>query len=470
VLPRPFRAAAALCAAGLLAAGPAAAAPTGADPQPTAPTTAPGTTTAPGGTTTAPAPAQPPRLSSLRLPRVATAQQGHAQILVGARTSAPARLRVQIVAAATRRLVRTVTAAETHAAGRVYFLIEATSERRYQLPAGVYEVTVQATDAQGRASNVLRGTVRLRLTEPRGRLDAYTVPLWPSLARQFGVPPGGQLVAAVAPGGAAVAAGIRRGDVITSLGGISVATPGGLARALRALPAGRAVPVELVRDGRPLPGQITPKPDWEPVADLGRSLAVVVRRDPTKLAYAYAYARQQAEAGDPAAARRTLEGWRPAWRVSAAAHLLSGDLLYAENETKQALGAYNRARAADPDLTAAHVGRGLALAARGRAPQAAAAFARAAALDPADASVQALRAYALLRAGKENADRALDAANRAVALDRRNEEGHIARGLALLALGRRADGVVALRRGLLLLSDPDRARQIIRDSLEPNDP
>lgn len=439
-------------------AGPALAEPT---------TTAP----APAPTTTAPAvPAKPPTLTSLRLPRVITAQQGHAQILVGAVTSTPSRLRVQILNATTKRLQRTVTAAEVHPAGRVYFLVEATTEQRFQLPAGEYRVMVRATDAQGRSSNTLDGRMRLNLTTPRGRLDAYTVPLWPSLAKQFGVPPGGQLVASVAPGGIAVTAGMRRGDIIRSIAGISVGTPGGMQKALRWLPANTEVTVEATRGDQVLPFRITFKPDWEEPPKYGPSLAVAVKRAPTKLAYAYAHARQLAEGGDAAGARTTIGTWRATWRTSAAAHLLQGDLLTAENKTKLALGAYNRAGASDPQMVASQVGRGLTLSALNRGSEAADAFARATALDPADAASFAYRAYALLRDGNARAAEALDAANRAISLDRFNEDGHIARGLALIASGRAPEGAVALKRGLLLLNDPDRARQLIKDSLEPSDP
>lgn len=448
---------------------------TGTTPAPgttTGPT--PGTTTGPstgtGTTTTPPAAATPPRLSSLRVPRVITAQQGHAQILVGAVTSTPARLRVQIVNAATKRLQRTVTAAEVHPVGRVYFLIEATTEQRFQLPAAEYRVVVQATDAQGRSSNALEGRMRLNLTTPRGRIDAYTVPLWPSMAQQHGIAAGGQLVTAVAPGGIAVTAGMRRGDVIRSINGIPVGTPGGMQKALRQLPADTPVTVEATRADQVLPFQITFKPDWEAAPKYGPSLKVAVKRDPTKLAYAYAQARELAESGDAAGARKAIGKWRAAWRTSAAAHLLQGDLLTAENKTKPALGAYNRARAADAQMVAAQVGRGLTLSALNRGTEAADAFAQATTLDPADAASFAYRAYALLRDGDTRAPEALDAANRAIATDKLNEDGHIARGLALIATARKPEGVTALKRGLLLLNDPDRARQLIKDSLEPNDP
>jgi PDZ domain len=469
------------CAVGAVPAF--AATPTGTTPAPgttTAPAAAPGTTTTtptgtgttttPGATTTTPpVAAKPPRLTSLKLPRVITAQQGHAQILVGAVTSTPARLRVQILNAATKRLQRTVTAAEVHAAGRVYFLIEATTEQRFQLPAAEYRIVVQATDPQGRSSNALEGRMRLNLTTPRGRMDAYTVPLWPSLAVQYGVPAGGQLVTAVAPGGIAVAAGMRRGDIIRSINGVSVGTPGGMQKALRQLPANTPVVVEATRAAQVLPFQITFKPDWEAAPKYGPSLRVAVKRDPTKLAYAYAHARELAESGDAAGARKAIGEWRATWRTSAAAHLLQADLLTAEDKTKPALGAYNRARVADAQMVAAQVGRGLALSTLNRGTEAADAFGQATTLDPVDAASFAYRAYALLRDGTTRAPEALDAANRAIALDKMNEDGHIARGLALIASNRKPEGVTALKRGLLLLNDPDRARQLIKDSLEPND-
>ncbi|MEW6583089.1 MAG: PDZ domain-containing protein [Actinomycetota bacterium] len=466
-----------LGAAGLAAAAGASAAP--APPAP-APTTAPATTTAPGtgttttgtgtDTTTATTPPAPPVLSSLKLPSAITAPQGHAEILVGASTSTPARLRVQIEDAATKRLVRTVTAPDVHPAGRVYLHIHAVTEQRYQLPAGTYRVSVQATDPLNRRSNTLTGTFRLKLTTPRGVLDAYTVPLFPSIAKQHRVPAGGQLVATVAPGGIAVAAGMRRGDVITAVNGVPVSTPGGLTSAQRRLPAGRQVVVDTRRGAQLFPFQIAFAADWEKAPDFGPSLAVAVRRDPTKLAYAYAHARQLAEAGDAAAARAAIAGWRRPWQKSSAAHLLLGDLLYAENKPKEALGAYNRAIAADAQNVPALIGRGLALTALNRAPEAADAFAAATAVDTRNSAAFAYRAYALLRDGAARAPEALDAANRAVSLDRLNEDGHIARGLALIAAGRAPDGVQALKRGLLLLNDGDRARQLITDSLEPNDP
>jgi PDZ domain len=445
---------------------------TGAAAPPPATTTAPGTTTtAPGVTapgSTAPA-AQPPHLSSLRLDKAVTAQQGHAQFLVGARTSTPATLTVRLISAKTKALVRTVTADATHPAGRVYFLIEATTEQRYQIPAGAYRVEVQATDSQQRTSNVLKGSFRLNLTPPRGRFEAYTVPLWPSLSRQLGIPPAGhQLVAAVAPGGTLAKAGLRRGDVVTAINGLPVDLEGQMTTALRTLPANKPVPVVILRDGKPRTLQVTPPPDWTPAADYSRALSVVQKRVPNGLAYAFAAVKQLVDAGKADAARALLDKWRPAWRNGAAGQTLLGDILSAKGQAKQALGAYNRARVADPGLTAAEFGRGLALSTLNRTPEAAEAFAKVLTLDPYDAAAASFRAYLLVKA--DAPQDALAAADQSIKLDAAYEDGYLAKGLALLAASRRADGLRALKSGLLLLSDRTRAQQIITANLEPNDP
>ena len=58
-----------------------------------------------------------------------------------------------------------------------------------------------------------------------------------------------------------------------------------------------------------------------------------------------------------------------------------------------------------------------------------------------------------------------------MSIDRGYPDAHIARGLALISLGRVPDGLAALKRGLLRMQDPDRAAAIVRGQyLEPNDP
>ena len=445
-----------------VATGPAAPPPTTAAP---ATTTAPAVT-APGST--APV-ATAPSLTSLRLAKVVSAQQGHAQFLVGARLGTPSKLTVRLISAKTKALVRSTTGDAVHPAGRAYMLIEATTEQRYQIPAGVYRLEVQATDSQGRVSNVLKGSFRLNLTPPRGRFEAYTVPLWPSVSRQLGIPPAGnQLVAAVAPGSALAKAGLRRGDVVTAIANHPVALEGQMTTALRTLPANQPVPVQILRDGASRTITVTPPPDWTPAADYARALGVVVRRDPNGLAYAYAQVKQLIDAGKPDDAAKLLDAWRPAWRNGGVGQLLLGDILSAKGQAKQALGAYNRAQAADPGMTAAQFGRGLSLSTLKRTPEAADAFARVLALDPYDAAAASFRAYLLVKA--DAPQDALTAAEQSIELDAAYEDGYLARGLALLADSKRADGLRALKTGLLLLPDAARAKQIIATNLEPNDP
>jgi tetratricopeptide (TPR) repeat protein len=308
----------------------------------------------------------------------------------------------------------------------------------------------------------------LKLTSPRGLLDGYTVPAWPSDVAGIAPGPGGQIVTALAPGGALVTAGIRRGDVIRAIGGRAVDTPGAMTAALRALPAGAPVQVDYDRAGVRTAAVVTPKPDWTRVSDYGPAFNVILRRAPGVLALQYAAARQRIDAGKPAEARTQLGSWSAVDRGSAPGQMLSAALLAAQGKPKQALAAYNRALAADPQLGSAQFGRGVSLSAMGRFADAAAAFGEAARLDPADASSLAFRAYSLLRLDQDAG--ALKAATQAVVLDPAYEEAHLARGLTLLALGRVPQGVSELKRGLLLTSDPKRAQQIITANLEPATP
>jgi putative serine protease PepD len=56
----------------------------------------------------------------------------------------------------------------------------------------------------------------------------------------------------VVRGGAAAAAGILEGDVILKVGARPIAGADELVVAVRELAPGQSVPIELVRDGRPL--------------------------------------------------------------------------------------------------------------------------------------------------------------------------------------------------------------------------
>ena len=204
--------------------------------------TAPTTTTAPAPVVTA-----PPAIDSLRMPAVVSAQQGHARFLVGVRLATPSRLTIQVVAVAGGKVVKTVTDAAARPAGRHYVRLEATDDSGFQLLQGSYRIRLQATDDAGQVSAALEAPFQLKLTPPRGRFDAYTLPLWRAFRRQSGETVDGQLVAVVGIKSAVAAAGLRRGDVITSIAGRSVAGPGAWSTALRALPANTGVTIEYVR-------------------------------------------------------------------------------------------------------------------------------------------------------------------------------------------------------------------------------
>ena len=65
---------------------------------------------------------------------------------------------------------------------------------------------------------------------------------------------------------------------------------------------------------------------------------------------------------------------------------------------------------------------------------------------------------------------AVAAGQAAVALDARYADGFLPLGMALIASGDKANGVKALRRGLILLEEPDRADMLIRTQLQRADP
>ncbi|MFN8109883.1 MAG: PDZ domain-containing protein [Thermoleophilia bacterium] len=442
---------------------------TSSTPASTTPAT---TTTAPTSTTTAPtaptAPAGPPRLANLKLPSLVTATQGHARFLVGVRTRTAAKITVQITAVKGNLLVKTVQSTKLEAAGRVYFLVDATNQQRYQLPAGAYQVRVQAADAQNRISPPLTKTFRLKLTAPRGRLDADVLQLWPSLARSLGIPSqDGQLVGAVAPGGQAAKAGIRRGDVITAINQIPTLSGGGLATALRALPADTAVPVTLRRGSSEVTVQLKAKPDWNPVPDFTRVYTVVANREPKSMAYAVARAMYLAASGKGADAQKLRDAWPLAWRLGAAGQAVQAQILEKSGQAKPALGAWNRAAEADPHMAAAQFGRGLAYNALGKDARAAAAFAKAFELDQKDSSAAAFQAFSLIRAGKTAEAR--QPALAAEAVDPSDANAKVAAGIALIETHNPAAGVVKLREGLLLTDDAARAQSIIDQYLEPAD-
>lgn len=423
---------------------------------------------APAPTTTAPAAAAAPKIDSLRLPRTIAAQQGHARFLVGLRLATRSKVTIQVIAASGGRVVQTRTDAAARPAGRAYIRVEAVDSAGFQMLAGNYRVRLQAADDQGRVSPAVEAPFRLKLTEPHGLFDAYTVPVWRAFRGQAGTTADGQLVAVVGVKGTVAAAGLRRGDVITSVGGKSVATRGAWDTAMRAVLSETPVAVEYVRKGATIATTVDTKPDWETAPDLAKSLAVAVKREPRAIAYAVAQARQLVDTGKLTDARALMDAWPKAWRTSAPGELVAAELLGKQDKWKQALGAFNRARKRDATMAAAEYGRGQALTALGKGAPSRAAFAAAARLDPADAAAAGYHSYALLAAG--DVPGALAAGRRAVGLDARYADAFLPFGISLIKSGDKAGGVKALRRGLVLLEDADRAEDLIDAQLSPTDP
>ncbi len=410
----------------------------------------------------------PPKLTSLRLARTVRAQRGHARFLVGIRLNVEAQVLVRVISASNGDVKKTVQTSEPHAAGRAYFLIDATDDEGFQLPSGAYRVELQASSASAGASNLVRGSFRLRLSRGRGRFDAYTVPAWKATARNHGTTSKGLIVAVVAPQGAAATAGVRRGDVLVALNRKRIDSPGALATAQRGLPAEREVSLVIERDGKRMRLKMTPPPDWEDAPDYAPSLRVASRRDPKSLAVAIARVRNEIENRRLDEAEELLKEWPRGWRLSAPGQILSGELLAARSKYKPALGAYNRARKRDGAIARAEFGRGIALAALERPEDSAQAFGAVERLDPKDAAAPAFRSYVLLRA--ELYEEGAKAAQRSIGLDPRYADAHLPHGIAQIALENRAAGVRALRTGLLLLDEEDRAERLIERHLEPIDP
>jgi S1-C subfamily serine protease len=81
----------------------------------------------------------------------------------------------------------------------------------------------------------------------RGRLGASLTTLSPQLAEYFGVKQG-LLVASVEPDSSAARAGLRAGDVITTVGGTAVQRPSDVSRALRQVQPGSTAELRVMRD------------------------------------------------------------------------------------------------------------------------------------------------------------------------------------------------------------------------------
>lgn len=93
----------------------------------------------------------------------------------------------------------------------------------------------------------------------RGQLGV-TVQGWttPELAKQFGLPkPEGALISSVAPGSPAEKAGLKQGDVILKFNGDSVKDNNDLVMKVTETPPGTTVHLEVFRNGRTLPIDVT---------------------------------------------------------------------------------------------------------------------------------------------------------------------------------------------------------------------
>ena len=446
--------------------------PTWAVAQQSQGTTTSGTTTT--GSSTATTPAAPaakpcsgaPTLSGLRLNKVVKAQQGHARFMLGLRSSCDAQVVVKLTNLKDKKVVRTITGPQNDRAGQVWFLVQAVTDQGYQLTPGAYSVSITGTGAPGRASKALKRNFKLELTPPRGRLDGYTIPNLPAIARQLKIAEGGQLVTAVAPKGNLVTAGLRRGDVITKINNLDVTTPGQWTAALKTLPADVPVPVEYRRGAEVRTGTVQVPPDWNPAPDYAKTFKVLVKRNPTGLGYLLASARNRIDAAKPNEAQAQFDRWPKALQSTAIGQMLRGEILLAKNNLKGALAAYEAATKKDPGLAPALLGQGLVLSRLDRTADAVPVFQAAVTADPGNAIAQAFLAYALI--ATKQYDGAIAAATEAARLDPNYEDGHIALGLSLIATGQKPKGVAELKKGLLQMSDQKRADQLIAENLEPN--
>ena len=122
--------------------------------------------------------------------------------------------------------------------------------------------------------------------------------------------------------------------------------------------------------------------------------------------------------------------------------------------TDEALAAFDRALAIDPQDAEAHNYRGVALALLGRIDEALAAFDRALAINPQDAKAHDYRGAVLAQLGRM--DEALAAFDRALAINPQDAEAHHNRGAVLTQLGRMHEALAAFDRALAI--DPQDAK------------
>jgi serine protease Do len=92
----------------------------------------------------------------------------------------------------------------------------------------------------------------------RGYLGIGIQDVTPDLAKAFDLPKnGGVLVSDVVDGGPAEQGGLKQGDVITMFNGLPVDDPADLQRKVARTPVGSAVPLHLIRNGKPVDVKVT---------------------------------------------------------------------------------------------------------------------------------------------------------------------------------------------------------------------
>ncbi len=142
----------------------------------------------------------------------------------------------------------------------------------FALPASIAEIVVEQTLRYGRATAGWIGV----------RLQSVT----PDMADALGLgAAGGAIVLGLEPGGSAASAGVRQGDVITSIDGFSPADARALWRAIALAPIGRPAELTLWREGETLTARpvvkLIPEPPYaDPAADPAIRRAAAMPFDP----------------------------------------------------------------------------------------------------------------------------------------------------------------------------------------------
>ncbi len=112
---------------------------------------------------------------------------------------------------------------------------------------------IPSTEAKPIIDTLMKGS-----SVERGYLGVGIQPLTDDLAKSFGVPKGkGELISRVEPGEAAAKAGIKQGDVVVKIDGKDVTPDQTLSYLAARVVPGTRIPIELIRDGKPVTVQVT---------------------------------------------------------------------------------------------------------------------------------------------------------------------------------------------------------------------